>query len=130
MKIPEYFTDKELSCRCGCGLMPPQEAVERLYALRMILRVPLPITSGARCHKHNKATPGASTGSIHLPAASRRGRSAEWGGGAFDIVANDGLKIKIIDAALRCGFRGFVVGVNYIHVDDAARPELMMRWCA
>jgi hypothetical protein len=91
----------------------------------MILRIPLPVSSAARCRKQNFAA-GGSLGSIHLPVENRRGFSKEWGGGAFDIIANDNLKIKIIDAALRCGFRGFGIGLNYIHVDDAARKELTM----
>jgi hypothetical protein len=125
MLIPEYFLDAELACHCGCGLMPPRESVERLYALRMILRLSLLISSAARCRKQNNIAKGR-INSAHLPAEKRRGFEKEWGGCGFDIIAKPMLQIKIIDAALRCGFRGFGLGKNYIHIDDAARPELTM----
>jgi len=122
----EYFQDHELRCHCGvCGLLPPIESVERLYALRKILGVPLPISSAARCKKQNRAS-GGKASSIHLPHDMRVGAAREWGGGAFDIVANTDLQIQIIKAGLICGFLGFGLADKYIHIDDANRPKLTM----
>lgn len=127
MLVREYFQDDELCCHCGCGLMPSQEAVERLYALRILLRRELPISSAARCRKQNGVA-GGKAGSIHLPPTVRIGASAEWGGGAFDILADKDLQIAIIAAALKCGFVGFGTANRYIHIDDAARPGGLTYW--
>jgi hypothetical protein len=54
MLVPEFFADDELTCHCGCGLLPPQRSVERLYALRLALHRPLSISSAARCRKHSR----------------------------------------------------------------------------
>jgi zinc D-Ala-D-Ala carboxypeptidase len=121
MLVPEYFVDGELCCHCGCGLLPPQRSVERLYALRLAIHKPLAITSGARCRKRNRAV-GGKQGSVHLAEDVRRGVSKDWGGGAFDILADDVLKVEIIAAARPLGFMGFGIAKNYIHIDDARRP--------
>jgi len=50
MKIPEYFKDREICCPC-CGKVPDKTAVYKLYCLRLLLDVPIIVTSGARCEK-------------------------------------------------------------------------------
>jgi len=125
MRVPEYFTDGEMSCHCGCGLKPPDDSVERLYALRILLHKPMQISSGARCKKQN-AKCGGKPGSIHLPDKLRTGLARTWGGGAFDILADASLQIEIIAAALKCGFTGFGIADKFIHIDDAQRPKLTM----
>jgi len=122
MLVREYFPDTELRCHCGCGLLPPVSSVERLYALRILMHQALPISSAARCRKHNLAIKGG-IGSIHLPIENRRGFSKDWGGGAFDILADHDLQIWIISNALKCGFTGYGLAETYIHIDDAARPN-------
>ena len=123
MKIPEYFTDKELLCHCGCGLMPPEHSIERLYALRMVLRYPFPISSGARCVTHNRAIKGKQ-GSIHLPEDLRAGDSKTWGGGAFDILIPQSKQGEFIAYAIACGFTGIGIARDFIHIDDAHRPSI------
>jgi zinc D-Ala-D-Ala carboxypeptidase len=123
MRIPEYFTDGELSCHCGCQLKPPDESVERLYALRILLHKPLQISSAARCKKQN-AKCGGKPGSAHMPAKLRTGIARTWGGCGFDVLADDSLQIEIIAVALKCGFTGFGIAKTFIHIDDAARPKL------
>lgn len=123
MLVKEYFPDREISCRCGCGLMPLKKSVERLYALRLALGFPLEINSGARCLTHNKAVGGA-VGSVHLPSTSRVGKSREWGGSAFDILETKADKrALIVKRALDVGFRGVGIALQFIHIDDAKRPE-------
>jgi uncharacterized protein YcbK (DUF882 family) len=127
VKLKEYFTDPELACRCGCGLLPPESSVERLYALRMLYHKAMNITSGARCLKHNKAVGGA-TGSTHLPEKDRSGDAKSWGGQGFDIRISSRQEAAEIEAlALQCGFRGFGYANTFIHIDDANRPQIT-RW--
>ena len=65
-KLTPHFTDRELACRCGCGLLPTQELLDALEAVRLIYGRPIHITSGARCEAHNAAVMGA-PGSAHIP---------------------------------------------------------------
>lgn len=123
MRVPEFFLNLELRCHCGCGLLPPQRSVERLYALRLALHRPLPVSSAARCRTYN-ASVGGKVGSIHLPEDERRGESSGWGGAAFDIIADYELQVEIIAKAIPLGFLGFGIAKTYIHIDDAKRPML------
>lgn len=116
-----------MCCHCGCGLLPPQWPVERLYTLRILIGEPLMITSAARCEKHNRKVKGK-RGSIHVPFNKRTGISRDWGGGAFDILADKNLQIKIISYALKCGFTGFGLAQKFIHIDDADRPKALTYW--
>ena len=61
-----YFTDKELRCKCGCGLnrMEP-EFLSLLDSVRAKYGKPLGLTSAMRCEKHNKNVGGAKN-SAHL----------------------------------------------------------------
>lgn len=105
MIIKEYFPDNEISCKCGCGLMPDAESVERLYAVRMIYRKPMIITSGARCETHNYNV-GGSKNSKHLV-------------GAFDVKVPPEDEWEFIRIAQFCGFNGIGVNNNkFIHIDD------------
>jgi len=119
----EFFPSSELSCHCGCGLLPDIKDVERLYVVRMLLKKPMAITSSARCAEHNKAS-GGKPGSIHLPASLRNGISSSWGGGAFDISANKEFQMEILEKALIAGFKGFGLAKNFIHIDCADRPQI------
>jgi len=106
MKIPELFTDSEISCKCGCGAMPQQSAVNALYALRIILDQPIIITSGARCSVHNLSV-GGKPGSYHLT------------GEAFDIrILPDYVGLVMFDLAPACGFTGIAyISPGSIHLD-------------
>jgi hypothetical protein len=95
----------------------------RLYAVRALVGLPMPITSGARCKAHNKAS-GGKPGSIHLPANLRSGVSAGWAGQAWDILAKPAMQARILSAAILCGFRGFGFADGFIHIDDANRNDI------
>ena len=124
MVIKEYFKDSELSCRCGCGLLPPIESVERLYALRMLYKKSIVINSAARCAAHNKKVGGA-VGSTHLPAKDRTGDSAKWGGAGFDIRVGSVQEAAELEyLARQCGFRGIGRAATFLHIDDANRPSV------
>ncbi|WP_163832246.1 D-Ala-D-Ala carboxypeptidase family metallohydrolase [Spartinivicinus ruber] len=106
-----YFTDQELTCRCGCGQQHMQPAfMQSLIQLREACNFPLPVTSGYRCAHHpvekNKATPGA-----------------HQLGCAVDIACRGEHALIILRLALQLGFTG--VGINqkgrtrFIHLDRA-----------
>lgn len=123
MRLPEYFKDKELACRCGCGLLPPKSAVERLYMLRIVSRARIIILSGARCEAHNRAV-GGRAGSIHLPGHLRTSQYRE--GGAFDIsFAGIINRMTFFDYAVRVGFKGFGWQMDSLHIDDAERSRVI-----
>jgi len=105
MKTKEYFKDSELACKCGCGAMPEEIAVERLYALRLIYRNPIRITSGKRCSDHN-ANIGGSKHSKHVA------------GIAFDCVVPKIDELNFICLAKLCGFNGVGFKDNiFVHID-------------
>jgi len=104
MKIPELFKDKEISCKCNCGLLPDQESVNKLYAMRLIWGKPMIISSGARCAFHNNLIGGAAD-STHIK-------------GAFDIETKPEDEYELIKIAQFVGFTGIGINNNkFIHVD-------------
>ena len=106
MKIPELFKDAELSCSCGCGMLPTQRAVDKLYALRLIYGKPITITSGARCPAYNKRIGGAEA-------------SQHTTGKAFDMAIPPEDEYNVIQIAQAVGFKGIGLNNNkFIHVDD------------
>lgn len=50
----QYFADKELQCKCGCGQANMQpNFMKKLIALREYLEFPFTITSAYRCPQYN-----------------------------------------------------------------------------
>ena len=131
MIVKEYFSDKELECSCGCGLLPSYESVERLYLLRLLCGFPLQINSAARCKIYNLKV-GGKDGSTHLPEWDRVGYLRGKGGCGFDIRNDRKLEFNkrqiIIEKATLCGFKGFGYAETFIHIDDAKRDKLTEWW--
>lgn len=104
--LNKYFTEKELSCRCGCGKMPSEFAIEKLFTLRKSIGIPLIINSGARCALHNKNV-GGSVNSMHVV------------GIAFDIRFPNTDLITFLKYSDVYGFYG--IGIDFrkrfVHVD-------------
>jgi len=121
MLIPEFFRNSELSCKCGCGTMPPQSSIYRLYALRLLWGGPLVVNSAARCKAHNAAVKGKA-GSTHMPDKDRAG--SVRGGGAFDISTRGIDQRKLEAVAVRCGFTGIGEAKTFLHLDDANRASI------
>lgn len=64
--ITKNFTRNEFQCSCGCSAQMVDELlVQKLQAIRTVYDVPLKITSGYRCVKHNAAV-GGTKSSKHL----------------------------------------------------------------
>ncbi len=123
----KYFKEKELICKCGCGLMPPPEAIDALEFLREAWGKPLIINSAARCLDDNKRVNGKPS-SPHLPAKDRKEPMyRKLGGGGFDIKMDPKDFPAFEKLALKYGFRGFGYGSNFIHIDNMIRP-IITRW--
>lgn len=126
----EFFTDEELNCNCGCGLLPPQDFVNKLYAIRIICGFPLLVSSCARCKKYNPKE-GGKEGSAHLPEWDRRGFFKGRGGCGIDITIHRKeiqKRQKLIEVAKQFGFKGFGFAETFVHLDDMNRPQLTEWW--
>ena len=103
------FTASEMSCRCGCGMLPPDEFMDRLQALRTVCGFPFTITSGARCPDHN------------AKVSATKSRTGPHTIGAADIAVSHEQAYNIIRHALNCGVTGLGVdqkgGSRIVHVD-------------
>ena len=98
-----------MDCGCGCEKTVAPELLVRLEALRALLDNPLPVTSGARCEKHNREV-GGRPHSWHLK------------GLAVDIACKDSsLRIDIVRSAGKLGFNGIGIAMKFIHLD--LRPD-------
>lgn len=119
MRVREYFTNRELMCRCGCGVRPGDEAIEKLYALRMLHEEPIPVRSGARCRKHNKAEGGKSRSRHITQWVTIRGvLRAIQECDAFDLETTIKTEGKLVRLALLVGFRGIGIKDNdFLHID-------------
>lgn len=119
MLTREYFKNKELSCRCGCGAMPAQDAIERLYALRIVYGKPISIRSGARCPNHNQAI-GGSDNSLHItfPGVCE--------GMAFDVAVPPENEVQFVGLAVLVGFTGIGIKNNdFIHIDQGRETDAL-----
>lgn len=111
----EYFKDNELSCRCGCGVMPDRNALEFLYVLRILYGKPIKIRSAARCRAHNKDE-GGKDNSRHITDDIRKGT-------AFDIGIPPADEVLVLGLAIVAGFTGVGVKNNdFIHIDRRETP--------
>lgn len=56
MKIRRNFWRSEFVCHCGCGACEmTDDTLDALQKLRDRVGVPITVTSGFRCHKHNSS---------------------------------------------------------------------------
>lgn len=110
--LSKHFSLEELSCRCGCGQLPEQETIVGLENLRELCGFPIPISSGARCRKHNKSV-GGKMFSYHL-----RGLAA-------DIPIKDSQKrFEIIRNSPAAGFNCILLYPDNLHIDRRKSPPL------
>lgn len=105
-----HFTPAELVCKCGCGMLPEPDFMEKVERLRNFCGFPLPVTSAARCPDHNEKV-------------SRTGRTGpHTTGRAIDIGVRGAQAVTLISLALDEGFTGIGVSQKgasrFIHLDD------------
>lgn len=110
-----HFTASELTCKCGCGMLPKLASVERLEAVRVRYGKPMPVNSAARCPAYNAKVSGTGTTGPHTT------------GQAFDIGVRGVEALKVMQIALDCGFTGIGVAQKgagrFIHLDDLPNKE-------
>ena len=112
----QYFTDKELSCPCGCEGEMDSTFMKKLVTVRQEFNYPMKITSAYRCPTYNKSIGGVE-GSAHTL------------GRAVDVSISgmpEDKQIDLLSLAIQFGIKG--IGINdkkshFIHMDDT-RPRL------
>jgi len=107
METKRYFSDEEIQCKCGCGLIIVIPSFFlKINRVRGIVGHPLTVNSWCRCPTHNTLVGGSATSS-HL------------NGWAVDLACpTEYIKYRILLAAGKVGFRGVGVGKNFIHLDN------------
>lgn len=103
------FTPQELACKCGgrhCRgeYFHTPELLDALQALREAMGRPLVVTSGRRCHGHNRAVGGASR-SQHMLAI------------AVDVSLMGHDPCELARQAVKAGFKGIGFGRSFLHLD-------------
>lgn len=117
--MTNHFSDAELTCKCGCGMLPDKKFMDRVETLRVKAGFPMGVSSGARCANHNAKVSGTGTDGPHTT------------GKAIDLAVSRGEAYKVLKIAFEMGFTG--IGVNqkgssrFIHLDDISsdvRPTI------
>ncbi len=105
--MSKNFTEKEHSCKCGCGEVSRMRLIKKLQRVRDGIDIPLILNSSVRCDEHNDRVGGTSN-SYHLK------------GLAVDICTL-GMDEETITAlreiAFDVGFRGIGVYDTFLHID-------------
>jgi len=103
------FKMKEFTCKCGCGRTNMDDAfLEKLQTFRTKVQVPLIVTCGGRCKKHNKDVGGVAK-SLHI----NEGKKAT----AVDVTTKDCARLYTV--ACSCGFFNEVeyhIKKNFVHL--------------
>ena len=107
-----YFKIDEFACRCGCGRnLIDFKFVEKLDDLRHQFGMPLIVSSGYRCPKHNKDV--STTGEV----------GPHTTGHAVDLLVSRAPALELLEIILS-GNKFTGIGLNqkgasrFIHLDD------------
>lgn len=60
-----HFSDRELACHCGCGMLPQKAFMDKVEDLRVIWGAPLLVLSAARCPTYNARVSETGDGGPH-----------------------------------------------------------------
>lgn len=118
-----HFTGDELSCRCGCGMLPEQDFMEKVETLRVLYGAPLHVTSAARCPEYNAKVSGTGATGPHTT-----GRAIDFGISGHDAYRLLSLAMSMPD------FTG--IGVQqkgphvsrFLHFDDLTNNGHSRLW--
>jgi len=109
--MSRYFTQKELSCKCGCKRYITDRAfLQALDKVRFILGKPMILNSAKRCPTHNNRV-------------SKSGFNGPHTKSAVDVRCFGRKAFNIVKIAIQCGFTGIGVSQKgsmasrYIHLD-------------
>jgi uncharacterized protein YcbK (DUF882 family) len=108
-----HFQLTNFACKCGCKRVNMESTfLAKLDATRELAGVPFIVISGFRCIKHNQTVGSTSTNHTR--------------GLAADIACTSStVRIKIVDAAIKMGFRRIGLHKNFIHLDTNDGPDAM-----
>lgn len=104
------FSDSELMCKCGCGMLPQRSFIFLVQAIRNEFGKPMPVASAARCPWHNAKVSKTGESGPHTT------------GRAIDVAVSRADAYELIRIALAYGMTG--VGVQqkgdarFIHLDN------------
>jgi uncharacterized protein YcbK (DUF882 family) len=114
----KYFKDSEFTCKCGCGrTIIDLRLGEKLDKLREKIKMPLVVSSGYRCQKHNAKVSTTGKNGPHTT------------GKAVDIVCTDReMGFKLIRLAFRLNFTGIGASLSdgkpyFVHLDILENPR-------
>jgi uncharacterized protein YcbK (DUF882 family) len=119
--ITPNFSRAEMECRCGCGLVHINENFMRMLQKLREKVGPLPVSSGARCERHNDRS-GGYPRSFHL--------EHESGSMAADIRIFGPRALQLVEEARRIGFTGFGLSQKgekkhrFVHLDIGPRTAI------
>jgi zinc D-Ala-D-Ala carboxypeptidase len=114
--MSRYFSDAEVSCRCGCGDCAMDPAfMELLDRIRERVDRPLALNSAKRCAAHNRKVSTVKNGPHPL-------------GVAADIRATTSReRFELIEAALAVGITRIGIARSFVHLDvateDTGHPQ-------
>ena len=110
-----HFQAAELECRCGCGMLPAQDFMDKVEGLRVAYGRPLSGSSAARCPAHNAKVSGTGRTGPHTT------------GRAIDLRVSHADAWHLLSLAMRYGFTGVGVqqkgGGRFLHLDDLPNAE-------
>lgn len=111
-----HFSASEVECKCGCGMLPRMDFMEKVETLRILYGKTLKVTSAARCPEYNAKVSGTGRTGPHTT------------GRAIDFGVERGDAYKLLALALSMPhFTG--IGVNqkgpsrFLHLDDLPNAE-------
>jgi len=110
-----HFSDDELRCKCGCGMLPKRDFMEKIERLRVAFDRPMPVTSAARCPEHN-----AKVSSTGLTGPHTTGRAIDVAvdrEDAFDLLMLVGRMNLLSLGITGIGFQQKGAG-RFMHLDD------------
>jgi len=97
-----YFTYSELCCKCGCETFRGDvEFLKKLLLFRIIYDTPFIPRSVYRCFNHKDYSINHAGFAVDIPC--QKGNSHQ--------------RFKIIQSALKAGFKRIGIAKNYIHLD-------------
>jgi uncharacterized protein YcbK (DUF882 family) len=110
MGLTPHFHKQELACRCGCGMLPAPDFMDKIEALRVACGFAIMVSSAARCPEYNAKV--SKTGE----------RGPHTTGRAIDLAVDRKRAYIVLRYAVKHGFTG--IGVQqkgdgrFLHLDD------------
>ena len=113
MNLTKDFSMSEFWCPCCKSINMSPIFMKNLQELRDIYAQPMVINSGYRCKSHNSKVGGVEN-SKHLS------------GIAADIAVHDAhSRYRLVQIALRLGFKGIGIYKSFIHLDTRAADPVI-----